>query len=1226
MSGGTIYSGSTSLQTILASYQLTGNSLSGNYLPLSGGTVIGGTVFTSGITANTLNVTNYIDFNTGTTTPANISGRVYYDNQSHSLAYFPDINQNVKVEVGQQLYIRGYNATGTLIPKGSALSIQSATNGLPNFTLAVNAHAGHGQVVGLAASDIPNANNGLALSQGILSGLTLNTYSIGDILYVSPFSAGTYVAGTSSFPFTARTNQVGYVIATGTSTGEIYVSINNEDENLTLTDIERNILEGNVVSTGLYSYTGMTQGTGQTINISAINGWIAYNTYTYSTLPDVKEIIYTGNTNISLTYLNSAEATYVLINSASTIVQQTTFPTPQQRRQNIYLGKVVHPNRSTITSINQTVDFDVSPMSAIRDLWTPLKLINQGIIPSPNGSNLSVNTSAGTLWGNGIGWITNQLNPDSISISGTSPTTFQYRTQLGNITGGTAPYTGNTTLIDPANYDNNGVVTAVGGGSKSSTNQRIYVFPTGLVRIQYGQIVYSNLADAVAGSQNESFVEYANNRDNGILIGVLSVNKNATRLSDSAQAVFNLVSKFGELLGGTGGLSTTTLQQAYDNSTTPEIIINSTIDGLTIQNGTGNADNITNLLEGKTSSGVITSFIRADGGFSGSSFSATTIITPSVTLNANGLTATTISGGTIYSGSTELGTLLTNPIYSQLNTKANLSGATFTGNINSPSLSATTLSGGTFYSGSTLLSTVISNISLANATGATNFSNTVFVSTLGSDSTGIKYNISQPFKTIGAAVSASTTGDTVYIVPGTYSETGIFKDGVNYYFMNGSIIVPPTGTTTPVFQVLNPNNDVNIDGFLTINTGANHTVFDLSGNTSSKNYYINFKQITATNITGSDGAQPRCVIRFINASACYAKINGDIKLTSVLGNASYGALSTLNDGTNLTYNGNIICTSTSNAIYRAAGSAATVAQYNGEFLSTGSASTIKIANGNYYTIEIINGNIYNTSVANGVYVYSNTSQYATTTINANIFGNCNIANSFVANTTINGSVTSISPNSPSYLLLNGINAVNGSGVPTITTINGNITYSSFVVQGGNHKINGNVLFSGVGNYPSQGLYTQTGGVVRWNSLGQMYNVSTRNPVVSSVTGSGKLVIQKGSVFPMSEFNGSGTVNQHGLLLSGGTVQLEGVLDYGYSGNTGANLAAINYQAGTLVIDGGRIINRLTGTTSISILSPTGTTNVQIFNNSFTNVNTSGGTITNTITGGGSLIVYSGITL
>jgi len=696
VTGGTYSNGtSTFTNNTGGTFTLTGfttpSSLFGAYLPLSGGTVSGNTIFTSGLTANTLNITNYIDFNTGTTIPVNTSGRVYYNNQSHSLAYFPDIAQSVSVEMGQQLYIRGYNATGTLIPKGSALSIQSATAGLPNFTLAANIHSGHGQLVGLAASDIPNASNGLALSQGILSGLTLNTFSVGDILYVSPFSAGTYVAGTSSFPFTARTNQVGYVISTGTSTGQIYVSINNEDENLSLTDIERNILEGNVISTGLYNYTGMTQGTGQTINIAAINGWIAYNTYTYATLPDVKEIIYTGGTNIPLTYLNSADATYVLINSASTIVQQTTFPTPQQRRENIFLGKVVHPNRATITSINQTVDFDVSPMAAIRDLWTPLKLINQGIIPSPNGVNLSINTSAGTLWGNGIGWVTNQLNPDSVSISGTSPTTFQYRTQLGPITGGTAPYTGNTTFIDPAHYDNNGVVTNVGGGPNSSTNQRIYIFPTGLVRIQYGQTVYSNLAAAVAGSQTESFVEYANNRDNGILIGILSVNKNATQLSNSAQAVFNLVSKFGELLGGTGGLSTTTLQQAYDNSTTPEIIINATLDGLTIQNGTGNADAITHLLEGQNTSGATTSFITAAGGFSGSSVSATTyyglpidIRTTGATYSNNTFTFTNNTGETF------------NVVFNTLTGLTINGGLTVTGNTSLQGLTASTVSATTY--------------------------------------------------------------------------------------------------------------------------------------------------------------------------------------------------------------------------------------------------------------------------------------------------------------------------------------------------------------------------------------------------------------------------------------------------------------------------------------------------------------------------------------------------
>jgi hypothetical protein len=631
---------------------LGGGGTTGAYLPLSGGTVTGGTIFTSGVTANTISATtiskvNYIDFNTGTTNPSQSGGRVFFDNTSKALSYYDIANNLVPIAMGQQLYTRVYNATGAQLNKGSVISITGTTNGLPSASLAVNTHTvTSARPIGLAAENIPNNSEGLVLNNGVLSGITLNTFANGDTLYLSDSVPGSYVATTQGFAFTARTNEIGYVLQTGSTTGKIYVNINNEDSNLSLTDIERNILEGNVLSTGVYQYTGMTQGTGQTINVALVRGWTVQNTYSYATVPDVTNIYYTGGTNIPLTYLNSADATYVLITSASTLLQQTTFPTPQQRRQNLFLGKVVHPNRSTITSINQTVDFDVSPMAAIRDLWTPLKLINQGIIVSPNGANMNINTSAGTLWGNGIGWTTNQLNPDSISLSGTSPTTFQYRTQNGPITGGTV-VSGNTTTINPAYYDNNGVITAVGGGANSSTNQRIYQFPTGLVRIQLGQQVYGSLSAAVAGAQTEQFVEYGNNRDNGILIGILSVNKNATDLSNTGQAVFNLVSKFGEVLGGTGGLSTTTLQQAYDNSTNPEIVINSTLDGLSIKNGTGNPDISTNLLEGINAAGATTSFIRADGAFSGTGVTASTIY---ATTYLNLPTDIRVTGGTYSAG------------------------------------------------------------------------------------------------------------------------------------------------------------------------------------------------------------------------------------------------------------------------------------------------------------------------------------------------------------------------------------------------------------------------------------------------------------------------------------------------------------------------------------------------------------------------------------------------
>ena len=652
------------------------------------GTLFAPSISATTISAETITLKNYIDFNTGTTTPTNISGRVFYDNQSHSLAYFPDINQNVKIEVGQQLYIRGYNNTGSVIPKGTALSIQSATNGLPNFTPAANIHRGFSQVIGLAASDIPINGNGLALSQGILSGITINSFNIGDILYASPFSAGTYVANTSSFPFSARTNQIGFVIATGTSTGEIYVNINNEDENITLTDIERNILEGNVISTGLYEFTGMTTASTTTFNIAPLKGWLVKNTYEYATLPDVLNLIYTGGTNISVTNIATADSTYILITSALTVTQQTTFPTPQQRRENIYLGKVNHPNRTSILNINNTVDYDVSPMSALRDLWSPIKYINQGIIPSPNGANLSFNTSAGTLWGNGINWHNNQLNPNSVSISGKTPASFNYRTQ----TGGTSS---SVTVIDPTKYDVGGVITSISpAGSNDATNQRIYLYPTGIINVLYGQTRYATLSEAVAAIQSETFIPYPNAETTGILIGVISVRNDIVAdgqpLTNPDYAKFTLVSKFGESFGGTGGLSTTTLQQAYNNSTTPEIVINATLDGLTIKNGTGNADNVTRLIEGQTATNGITSFIRADGYISGTTFQSngfiansdgltgTTIKTNGFTANTTGLSASTISATTYYNLPTD--------IFTTGGTYSNITGiATFTNN-----------SGGTF--------------------------------------------------------------------------------------------------------------------------------------------------------------------------------------------------------------------------------------------------------------------------------------------------------------------------------------------------------------------------------------------------------------------------------------------------------------------------------------------------------------------------------------------------
>jgi hypothetical protein len=625
---------------------------------VTGWTVNGGLSATtfSGVSIDTI---DYIRFNTGATITPTVEGEVFFDNVEHALSYNTSINQGVTVNLGQQNYLRVINNSGIEIPRGKVLEILSANSGLPSVTLAVNEHTGF-NLVGVSAENIPDGSEGIVITNGIISDIQLTGMTVGSLVYASDTTPGDYVSKTlfEGFPLTARTNSVGYVIQTGVTTGKLFVDIVNENSALSLTDLERNVLEGNTLSTGVFEYTGATTASTTTFNVAPLKGWIVKNTYTYALTPDVQSINYSGGTNISVTNIASADSTYILINSGLTITQQVTFPTPQQRRENLFLGKINHPNRTSILNINQTVDYDVSPMSSLRDLWSPIKLINQGIIPSPNGANLSFNTSAGTLWGNGINWAQNQLSPNNVSISAKVPASFFYRTQ----TGGTSS---SVTVIDPTKYDVGGVITTITpAGSNDATNQRIYMYPTGVINVLYGQTRYATLAEAIANIQSETFIPYPNAESTGILIGVLSVRNDIVAdgepLTNTDYAKFTLVSKFGESFGGTGGLSTTNLQQAYDNSTTPEILTNSTLGPLSLKNGAGTADNVTNLYEAINAGGTVTMFVRADGYVSGTTFQTGGFFANTNGVTATTITATSISGGTVSGGTMVITTSPTN--------------------------------------------------------------------------------------------------------------------------------------------------------------------------------------------------------------------------------------------------------------------------------------------------------------------------------------------------------------------------------------------------------------------------------------------------------------------------------------------------------------------------------------------------------------------------------------
>lgn len=517
-----------------------------------------------------------------------------------------------------------FSYDGSNVFEFGSSSFFSLTGGTISGNTIIN---GNLTVTGTSVFNIANATT---ISATTYYGLPVDVYVTG----------GTYSAGTAVF----TNNTGGTFNVTGFNTG--------------LT---------NSLSSGVYIFTGMTSASTSTFTISPVSGLIVDGTSDPLT-PSVLSVYYSGGTH-TVTNLSSSTETYVLLSSGATIFQQTTSPTDIQRRQNILLGKIGHANKTSIINIFNQPDFLQSPLAQLRDMFQPIGFINGGIYPSINGANLNFNTSAGDLYGLGINFTNNSLSPDSLSVAGQSPVTFQYRTQ----TGGTAS---DTTLINPTVYDLNGVVTAISG--TKATNQRIFILQNGKFRVQYGQVLYTNLVGAVAGLATESFNEFSNFRDNGLLIGVLSVMSNATDLSDTNKAQFFFASKFGETIGSAGGFSTTTLQQAYNNSSTPEIITSVANDGVQFRGGTGSDLDANIVIE--NNAGTQTGAWYANGNLIANNLTATT------------LNATTISGGTLYSGSTNLYGIFEPINKSPYRTFVLTAGTSFnfTGTVNTVSVNKTT--------------------------------------------------------------------------------------------------------------------------------------------------------------------------------------------------------------------------------------------------------------------------------------------------------------------------------------------------------------------------------------------------------------------------------------------------------------------------------------------------------------------------------------------------------
>lgn len=133
-------------------------------------------------------IANYLDFS-HIATPTHQRGRIYFDNLNDCIAYMDSIS-TTSVQVGYEVLMRARNNTGSMIPNGSAVYISGAIGQNPTVALAQANTVGSAKLIGLATHDIAINTVGKIVVFGIANDLNTNSFSDGDILYLSASVAG----------------------------------------------------------------------------------------------------------------------------------------------------------------------------------------------------------------------------------------------------------------------------------------------------------------------------------------------------------------------------------------------------------------------------------------------------------------------------------------------------------------------------------------------------------------------------------------------------------------------------------------------------------------------------------------------------------------------------------------------------------------------------------------------------------------------------------------------------------------------------------------------------------------------------------------------------------------------------------------------------------------------------------------------------------------------------
>ena len=170
---------------------------------------------------------DYIQFNIDVVPPDHSKGIIAWNDADKTLDLHTDV-PDVKLQIGQEMFIRVVNKSGVTLTNGQLVYVSGAQGQRPIGTLAsaTNAHEAH-STIGMVTADILNNQEGYITTHGLVRDINTTGISEGGIVYLSNIT-GNYVNTAPDAP--SHETIIGYCIYEHENNGIIFIKVHNGAE------------------------------------------------------------------------------------------------------------------------------------------------------------------------------------------------------------------------------------------------------------------------------------------------------------------------------------------------------------------------------------------------------------------------------------------------------------------------------------------------------------------------------------------------------------------------------------------------------------------------------------------------------------------------------------------------------------------------------------------------------------------------------------------------------------------------------------------------------------------------------------------------------------------------------------------------------------------------------------------------------------------------------------